>query len=833
MLKNHLKIALRFFVKNKLFTGINVFGLSIGITAFILLINYVAYERSYDDYVQDVDDLYRVTLSSDFGDKGFQTSATNYAAVGPTMLADFPEVEDYITVLDQGVALSGSFVLSYSNPQGEKIKSTMSDDHIYFATNNIIPYFKINMMRGDPENALEEPHSIILSSRIAKRFFGNEDPIGKMLNFNDDDWSVRVTGVFEEAPLNTHLPLGMVISYATFGNALPPGLNWSWSGFYTYVKLSSGTDPAVIESKFPDFVKKYLGDRMEKNKHEVRFGLQPVRDIHLKSHLNKEISANGNESTLYFLVIVAAFIIGIALINFINLSTAKSMDRAREVGIKKVVGAHRGMLIRQFLLESLLINFFAIILSIGLVSLLIPPFNELVGYEISQTSIWLNPLIWITMLSILLIGGLLAGLYPAFILSGFIPVQILKGSFQSAGKGLVLRKTLVVFQFAVSLALVGGTYIVYNQFAFMQNEKLGFDADQSLILPAPSFDDLDNHNKSETFREELFKSPNIKNITFSNEIPGKPIQGHCPLRRSFEEVDQAVESGSLNVDHNFFKTYNIPLLAGRDFNREDAQSYFDQYGPVRKNHILTGHKVIINQSAAKLLGFQNPEEAIDELVIFNESGPERTAQIIGVVDDYHHESLQQAYEPILFKYFKGTHSITYFTVKISGDVRESVDLLEEKYNSFFPGAVFKYVFLDEYFNRQYQAEERFGRVFLWFSVLAIFVAALGLFGLGSYTAMQKTREISVRKVLGANLGQALILIPAKLLGLVLISGIATLPLVYFAAKSWLDGYAFRMDMNIWMFIVPLCVVVLVAILSISVQSIRAALVNPAEALRNE
>lgn len=827
MIKNHLKIALRFFVKNKLFTGINVLGLSIGITAFILLINYVAYERSYDAHLPDVEDLYRVTLTTNLGDNGVKTSATNHPAVGPAMLNDFPEVEEFTRIVDKSIAISGTVILSYTDEQGEKIKSDIKDDHVYLANNSIIKTFNLNLLNGDPASALTEPGVIMLSSSIAKRFFGDVNPIGKFIDVNDNQFSLRVTGVFEDAPLNSHLPLGMLISFATLDDLGDFTNSWQWPEFYTYVKLKSGTDPSDVESKFPSFVDKYLSDIMKTYGFEARFGLQHVSDIHLKSQLSNEISVNNSETTLYFLVIVAAFIIGIALINFINLSTAKSMERAKEVGIKKVIGAHRDMLIRQFLIESLLINLFAMILAIGFVSVFIPSFNTLVGFQVISIHIWLDPQVWLNMLIIVLVGGILAGLYPAFVLSDFIPVQILKGNFQNIGKGLVLRKTLVVAQFAISTALVAGTYIVYNQFTFMQSEELGFDASHNLVLPAPSYTDSITPVRVETFKEELLQHPNINNITFSNEIPGRPIEWHNSLRRSFEGIEQAASSGQFSVDHNFFKTYNIPVLAGRDFMREDASLYFDENGPVR-----TGHRVVINQTAARILGFQQPKEAVDELVVFEFGPGERTAQVIGVVDDHHQQSLQQSYEPIVFINMKGYNAVEYLTINVSRNVKENVAMIGEKYSSFFPNDVFKFFFMDEYFNRQYQAEDRFSKVFLWFSILAMFIAALGLFGLGSHTAMQKTREISVRKVLGANLGQALFIIPAKLLGLVLISGVITLPIVYFAAKSWLDGYAFNVGINIWMFIIPVLIVVFVAVLSIAVQSLKAALVNPADALRN-
>lgn len=827
MIKNNLKIALRFFLKNKLFTGINVLGLSIGITAFILLIRYVAYEQSYDDYLPGVDDLYRVTLTTDLGGKGFQASATNHPTVGAAMLEDFPEVESFTRIADKSVALSGTVILSYKNEQGEKIKSDARDENIYFANNTIISTFGINLRYGDSLTALTEPGTTILNSSIAQRFFGNEDPMGKMISINDG-FALRVTGIFDDAPQNTHLPLGMVISYATFGEGGDFTSSWVWPEFYTYVKLRPGADSKAIESRFPAFAQKYLSDIMKEHGFEARFGLQPVRDIHLKSDLNKEISANNSEATLYFLMIVAAFIIGIALINFINLSTAKSMERAKEVGIKKVVGANRGLLIRQFIFESLVINFFAMLLSITLVSLFIPSFNTLVGLNVLDMGMWLKWEVWSAMLLVFIGGGLLAGLYPAFVLSGFMPVQVLKGSFHSSGKGLVLRKTLVVAQFAISIALVVGTYIVYKQFSYMQNQNLGFDSDHNLVVSAPSYADSTMQRKVETFKRELLQNPNIKSVAMSNEIPGRPVEWGTSIRKTSEGKEQGAESSLVRIDHDFFKTYHIPLLAGRDFTKEDATFYYDNNGPV-----AMGHRVVVNKSATKILGFLKPDTAINEKITFKFGPIERTATIVGVIDDYHQQSLHQAFEPMVFANFKGYGNVAYLTLNISGSVYETVSGVSEKYKAFFPNDIFNHFFINEYFNRQYQAETKFAKVCLWFSLLAIFIAALGLFGLGSHMAIQKTREISVRKVMGASVWQALLIIPKKLLGLVLLSGTIALPIMYFITKKWLNGYAFQIEMSIWMFLVPLLIVMVVAALAIVTQSLKTALINPAESLRNE
>ena len=827
MLKNHLKIAFRFFRKNRLFSTINVLGLTIGITAFVLLTQYVSYEKSYDEHLPGVDDLYRVTLSTNLGNKGFQTSATNHPTVGPAMRADFPEVEDFTRIVNKSIPLSGTVILSYTNEHGEKIQSDVKDDNIYLSNNSIIDMFAIDMHLGDPVTALNEPNTMILSKNIANRFFGKEDPVGKMIKINDG-FELKVTGVFEEAPQNTHLPLGMVISYATLGTDNDWTNSWVWPEFYNYVRLRQGTDPKAIESRFPAFAQKYLSDVMNEHGFEARFALQPVKDIHLKSHLNKEISTNNSEGTLYFLILVAAFIIAIALINFINLSTAKSMERAKEVGLKKVVGANRGMLVWQFLFESLFINFFALLLSVLLVSLCIPSFNSLVGLEVLSLGMWGKWEVWVAMLSIFLGGGILAGLYPAFVLSRFVPVDVLKGSFQKSGKGLVLRKTLIVAQFAISIALIAGTFIVYNQFSFMQDQDLGFDADHNLVLHAPIYADSTIQKKVETFKLELEQNPKINSVTLSNEIPGRAIEWENGVRRSQEGKELSVGSKFISIDQDFLTTYDIRLLAGRDFVEGDATFFYNEDGPVGQ-----GHRAIINSSAAKILGFGQPEMAVNQKIVFKFGPIDRTAEVVGVVEDHHQQSLQQAYDPIIFLNFDGFNNVSYMTVNIAGNVHESVTEIKAKYKEFFPNDLYKHFFVNGHFNKQYEADIKFGKVCLLFSILAILIAALGLFGLGSYMAMQKTKEISIRKVLGASVEQALVIIPKKLLGLVLLSGTIALPIIYFITKKWLENYAFKIEMGIWMFVVPLLIVMCVALLSIITQSLKTAMVNPADTLRSE
>lgn len=448
MIRNYFKIAWRNLIKNKGYSFINIGGLAIGITAYLLITQYVNYESGYDKHQTHSNELYRVTLTTNLGSKGFTTSAANHPAVGPAMKRDFPEVDNFVRVVDKSI-IAGDFVLSYTNAQGDLIKSSVSEDRVYLADSTMFDVLDVKLIKGNSKTALTQPLSAVLSTKMAQRFFGDQDPIDKDLKVNNQ-FLIKVTGVFEESPINTHLPFDMLISFTTLGGDFSN--SWVWPEFYNYVQLKPGTNPENIEAKFPAFAKKYLSEIMQEHGFEAKFGLQPVQDIHLKSHLINEITPNADAKTLKFLGIIAVFVILIALMNFINLSTAKSTERAMEVGLKKVVGIKKEALIGQFLFESVIINLIAALFAVGLVSLLMSPFNELVGLPILSLSLWLQPFIWIHLFLLIILGGVLAGAYPAFVLSGFKPIQVLKGTFHESGSGTFMRKALVISQFSISIA---------------------------------------------------------------------------------------------------------------------------------------------------------------------------------------------------------------------------------------------------------------------------------------------------------------------------------------------------------------------------------------------
>lgn len=826
MYKSHIKIAIRFFKNNLLFTGINIAGLSLGITAFILLMQFIIFERSYDKGLENV---YRVTLTSDISSDKFTTSATNHPAVGPALTRDIPEIKEETRMVNLKV-FNNRGVLSYQNKRSEQVRYSVNDFNIYYGESSVFDFFEIPFLQGNPITALDEPMSTVISEKTAKKFFGNENPLGKEIVINSEQ-SAKVTGVFQDLPRNTHLQFDILVSFVTLGDDI--NTNWAWPEFYNYVKLKPGVNPETVESKFPGIVSKYLRDIMNEYGFEAQLALQPVGDIHLTSHLKQEMSASTSASMLYFLMLVAALVIGIATINFINMSMAKSMERAKEVGIKKVVGAERNMLVFQFLTESVLINLIAVSIAIIMVILLMKPFNQLLGMEVISQSIWFSPKVWIVLIGILLTSGLMAGLYPAFVLSGFKPIEVLKGKFHRSGKGSMMRKGLVISQFAISLALICGTYIIYRQFDYMRSQELGFNSDQNVVINAPIDWNSDVYSSAldrlEVFKNQLKQNPQILNVAFSSDIPGKPTTMKDGIRNRSENKDNAKSLNFMAVDHDFLDTYDIRLTAGRGFVIEDKSDYYPE-DPTEKVKL---HRVIINESTSKALGYQNPEEALHRQIVFQYGPEDRTAEVIGVMEDYHQQSLQKGIENMMLMY-EDRYLANHITVHVqSQDMENTMASIRSEYQKFFPKDPFNYFFLDDYFNMQYQADARLGVICLLFSILAIFIAAIGLFGMGSHMAIQKTKEISVRKVLGATMTQALWIIPRKLLGLVLFSAVIALPLVYLFARHWLINYAFKIPITIWMFLIPLVLVLLVAMLSILTQSFRIARVNPAVSLSEE
>jgi putative ABC transport system permease protein len=804
MIQNYLKIAWRNIVRNKAFSGINIVGLALGVAACILILQYVAFELSFDNFHKHKDQIYRVRQDRYNEGKLSTQWAAGAFAVGNSFKDAFPEVQDYVKLL------------RYRAMMMETKDRSLKVEKVYMAGSSFFSIFSYSLLSGDPKTVLTEPNTVVLSESVAKKFFGSENPIGKTLLKNKKT-AYKVTGIFKDMPANTHLKADILISYATFlseAKDSQPETAWQWDGCLTYLKLRPGTDIPKLEAKFPALVDKLAGEDHKKYKTGAVYLLQPLTDIHLYSHYMMEAEANGDGSTVYLLLGIAFFIVVIAWVNYINLATARAINRAREVGVRKAVGSQRSQLVGQFMTESVLLNGFAVVLAFILVAVSLPKFNEISGQELSFALLG-SRMFWLPLMGLFVIGAFFSGLYPAFVLSGFKPVAVLKGKVSTSAKGILLRKSLVVFQFAASLFLLVGTLTVFQQIRYMRQQSLGINIDQTLVINPPIIaDDSTYLRQMSAFKDELLRQSGVKGITASTVVPGEASDWNAGgIRLKGKDESEGKQYRIIGVDYDFLKTYDLKLIAGRNFSKE--------FGSDPK-------AVVFNKMAVKQLGFADPQEAIGKEINF--WGEIFT--IVGVTDNFHQQSLKDAYEPLIIRLIPDIRG--YFSVKLTtGSANTAAASIQSEWNKFFPGNPFEHFFLDDRFNEQYKADQRFGQVFGVFTGLAILVACLGLFGLASFTTAQRTKEIGIRKVLGSSVYAIVEMLYREFAILILISFLIAAPLAWYATSQWLNGYAFRTHMQWWLFAAPFALVLVIALLTVSFQSIRAALMNPVTSLKSE
>lgn len=807
MLKNYFKIAWRNMKRHKAYSAINILGLAIGIAACLLILQYVSFELSYENFQVNKDRVYRVQQDRyDNGKLSTQWAAGAFA-VGNSFKNAIPEIEDYVKVVQNGR------VTAETNNQPLKI------DKVYFTNASFFSIFTYPLIAGNKSTALKEPFTAALSETTAKKIFGTTDVVGKPLALNRNS-NYTITAVYKDAPVNTQLKPDMLLSYATYlkwttdssGNG--PETAWQWDGCLTYLLLQKGADPAAIEKKFVPIVEKAVGADMKRFNAGVTYHLQPLKDIHLYSHYMMEPGENGDGKTVYLLLGIAFFIVIIAWVNYINLATARAITRAREVGVRKAIGSKRSQLIAQFLSESAVLNGLALVLALLLVLAAIPGFNKLSGQQLSF-SLFIQPGFWIGLLSLFLIGVFFSGLYPAFVLSGFKPIEVLKGKMGSTKQSALLRKSLVVFQFATSLFLLIGTVAVYRQIQYMRKQSLGINIDQTLVIPQPIVGiDSTFLKKITAFKQELQQQSSIKDITVSTSIPGEAVgwnAGGIKLVGTDESTQKQYRV--IGVDYDYIKTYGLKLIAGRPFSKEFGSD---------------AHSVIFNKKGIEQLGFSKPEDALGKRIDF--WGDQYTIE--GVTDNFHQQSLREAYEPLIFRLIPDINGSISIKTE-AGQASQTISLVKKEWPKFFPGNTFEYFFLDDHFDKQYKADQRFGQVFGLFTSLAILVACLGLFGLASFTTLQRTKEIGIRKVLGASVPAILKLLFREFALLLIIAFIIAVPVAWLTTSSWLKGYAFRISLQWTYFILPFITIIFIALITVSFQSIKAAIANPVKSLRTE
>ncbi|MCK6694266.1 MAG: ABC transporter permease [Thermoanaerobaculia bacterium] len=819
MLTSYLTIALRNLAKRKGFTLLNIFGLALGMACCLFILQYVRYERSYDRFHVNAGDIYRLRLDAYQEGQLAWRSATVYPAFAPTMKRDFPEVLDACRLIDaERIMHNPETNVKFAEKKG------------YFADQAFLNMFSLDLISGDAGTALSGPDKILVSESMAKRYFGRTDVQGKNLVVKDPNFfqTYEISGVFRDYPAHSHLIIDYLISYATFSKLVTQTwrdttnateTSWGWYDFYTYLQLKPGVDPDAFLAKFPAFTDKYINARYQERKINFRneVDIIPMPDIHLYSNVNQEAEVNGDGRAVAILFIVALFILAIAWINYVNLSTSRSLERGREVGVRKVLGAMRGQLVRQFLTESVLLNLAAFALALATVVLLMPAFNQFAGKDIPLNFLT-DPRFWLMAGAVLALGSLLAGLYPAFVLSAFRPVAVLKGQLKNAASGTMLRKGLIVFQFAASIALIAGTLVVYNQIRFMRNQPLGLDIHQTLVVEgAQSVLDSLYMGSFEPFRNQVLRAPRVKSITASSNVPGNETywtNGARLLGDGGEEL-RAHTLYNLGIDETFLEAYQIKLAAGRPFSKASGDD-------------TRNRTVLLNETAVRTFGIPKPEEALNRRLARGND----TLSIVGVVRDFHQEGLQKAINPVAFLFRPDSRGFYSFKIE-NGDIQETVAAIKSAWDGQFPNDPFHYFFLDESFNKQYEADIRFGRVFSLFAVLAILVACLGLLGLAGYQIVQRTKEIGIRKVLGASATSIVGWLSRDFVLLLLLAIAIATPLAWYFMEQWLTHFAYRINIGWWVFLAAGLAAVTVAFLTVGIQGMRAALANPVRALRSE
>ena len=807
MFKNYFKTAWRNIRKNKLFSAINILGLSIGIATCFVIMLYVQDELSYDKFNKNADNIARIVFHANINGGEINESIV-MAPVAQTMKKDFPEVQDATRLLR-----SGTPKITYKN-------KSFKDDRLAVVDPNFFSIFTLPMLEGDAKTALLQPHTMVITKTTSEKYFGKDpgsyrEAIGKVINFDNGE-SYKITGVIKDIPANSHFHFDMFGSMVGLKDATSD--SWMGGNFYTYLLLKPGTDIKKMAAKFPSMVEKYMGPQIQQQMgmslsqfrtkgNSLGFALQPLTSIHLHSATNNEFEAGGNAGYVYIFGGVALFMLIVACINFINLSTASASKRAKEVGVRKVAGSDRFQLIKQFLLESILITLFALVIAFTLVQLALPAFNNIAGKDLSFS---INPIL--AFIGLGLIVGVVAGMYPAFYLSSFKPIAVLKGKLVTNHKSFGLRSGLVVFQFFISVALIIGTIIVYQQMKYIQNKDLGYNKEQLLTIP----NSYVLGNNEHVFKQQMLQDPRIENATMSWYKPAGPSNYNNALAYPQGNDNLVVDGVDYHVDENYIPTLGMQIVAGRNF---EAQYPTDSFG------------VILNETAVKALGFTKANAVGKSIIRQNSDRGNNVAfHVVGVVKNFNFKSLHDAITP-LFMSLQPEGGLI-FKIKTT-DVQGLLTTMKKQWDAYKTDEPFTYNFMDDLYNKTYAAEQKTGTILNIFSILIIFIACLGLFGLATYTAEQRTKEIGIRKVLGASVTQVTQMLSKDFLKLVLIASLIAFPAAWWAMNKWLQSFAYRINISWWVFAVAGFTALLIALLTVSFQAIKAAMANPVKSLRTE
>ncbi len=812
MLKNYFNIALRNLTKHKFYSLLNILGLSVGLTCFLLIALFVQEELSYDTFHKDADLIYRVDFAATLNGSDHISSNAG-APTGPTIKQDYPEVTDAVRLNSSG----NWFIRKKDDLQ------TFKEDQVIMADSNVFEFFTFPLVYGNPKTALNRPNMIAIDLTTSTKIFGDENPVGQVLVL-DNQTDYEVGAVYEDLPSNSHFRPTVMLSMLSF-DWVQNG-HWLSTNFNTYIKLRPGASADELEAKFPDMVAKYCGpliqqflgmslEEFSESGNAVGYSLMALTDIHLHSNKEDELAANGDVKYIYIFSAIAFFILLLACINFMNLSTARSANRAKEVGVRKVMGAYRKHLINQFLTEAILISLLSFTLAYAIAFSVLPLFNTLANKELVFGQLFQWQMV-LTMLGIMLLVGLLAGSYPAFYLSAFKPAQVLKGKVRQGLKSGAIRSTLVVFQFSISIMMIIGTAIVFDQLSYIQNKKIGYNKDQIIIVE----DTWLLRDQGEAFKNESARHAGVVTNTMSSFSPtGNWDNSDLYFKNPDLASDQSQVINKAFIDEDFIQTLGISLADGRNFS---------------ENYQADSLAVLINETAARQFGYEN---AVNDKIhtYWDEVDGEPVAaafRIIGVVEDFHFQSMKNSITPLILHFSKQSRGRTMFKIEATS-MEPALAHIRDTWDEFLPGQPFTYSFMDQEFQEMYESEQQIGDIFTVFAFLSIFIACLGLYGLASFTAEQRTKEIGIRKVLGASVASIVGLLSKEFIKLVITSFVVAAPVAYYFMGEWLTDFEYRTTLRPVTFIISGIIALAISWITMGSQSFLAARANPAQSLKDE
>lgn len=806
MLKNYLLITLRLIWRNKFFSSLNIIGLALGMATALIIFQYISFENSFDNFHSQSDDIFLITQT----DKEKGTESPIFPPIVATELRQsFTEILASVRILQEKGAISTSD------------KKHVFNEYWAYTDSSFFKIFDFKILQGNKSQLLNAPNQVAISKTYAQKYFGKQNPINQKLLVNDQfgEHICLVKAVFEDMPYNSHIQFDVLLSLSSLKNNKQNWAQldgWTWGSFYTYLKLEQNTN----KEKLSENIEKVADKRGFEN---FRLNFIPLEKVHLKSNLSQKLYRGGNIQTILILGFVATFVLLLAWINYINLATSRAIKRAKEIGVRKVAGARKIQLIKQFLLEAFILNLLALFLAFLIADLALPFIKALIP-EWNTTDFALSFKQILIIAVSFIFGTFLSGLYPAFVLSSYQPIQVLKNNFATASrKGILMRKILVILQFGISIFLLIATLGIYTQTSFMMSQNLGMNIDKILVIKSPAVITDKTWQNAEVLKEKLKKLPEITKVTMAGRVPSKGYNwGSAAFRPMWDKSDKKYRAYTYYIDNDFVDTYQLKLLAGSS-------------GTDKVKNNINSTFILLNESALKLFGFSNPEDAIGKKLRYKYE-KEMIVEIIGIVADYHHNSLKQTIEPVIFYLQKSALTLS-LKLNLPKEATQNLSSFIKKiqllYRNIFPESPFEYYFLEDVYNLQYEKEEKFVKLLGIFTLLALIIAGMGLYALAAFSTAQRTKEIGVRKVLGASMKSILFNLGWNFIRLVLIASIFALPLAYFFLQNWLENFAYQMNISVFLFLIPLLFILFFTITTIAYHILRVANSNPVKSLKYE